>query len=93
MARQKGQGQKPKVPGTQKACRDAGQHSRELIKASDVRTAAHKHALCAQCRAASGRAGAPRYFGKSVAKELSSSMPVGLSSFLKGSIFQWSMPS
>ena len=38
-------------------------------------------------------AGAPRYFGNSVANELSSSMPLGLSSFLKGSTFQWSMPS
>ena len=35
----------------------------------------------------------PRYFGNSVANELSSSMPEGLSSFLKGSTFQWSMPS
>lgn len=33
------------------------------------------------------------YFGNKVAKELSSNIPCGLSSAVKDSIFQWSMPS
>lgn len=37
---------------------------------------------------ASNAAAAPLYFGKSVAKELSSNRPDGLSSLVKGSTFQ-----
>ena len=35
----------------------------------------------------------PRYFGKRTAKELSSSMPVGLSSLVNLGTAQWSIPS
>ena len=35
----------------------------------------------------------PLYFGKRVAKELSSSKPAGLSSGLKAGTVQWSIPS
>lgn len=42
---------------------------------------------------ATGGGGAPLYLGKSVANELSSSSPVGLSSLLNGWMAQCSMPS